>query len=236
MEEIYNFEMGENDYRHERKFLVKGMEKENLKQIVSNIPGIFSEIFHERRINNLYLDFFDLNNYFRHVGGEHKRYKIRIRWYGGLFGFVKNPILELKIKCGHLSRKERFPLKSFNFRTSFNYNLFNRNILQKSNLPQKILELLNMVGPSLLNSYLRRYFLSSNKKVRLTIDRDLFFSKLSSGKNFVISSPSLRNEFIVELKYHNLDEPYVSEVIQSLPFRIVANSKYIFGIETSDLF
>ena len=42
--------------RYERKFVVSDMDYAAVEQAVRNHPAAFSEIFHRRYINNIYLD------------------------------------------------------------------------------------------------------------------------------------------------------------------------------------
>jgi hypothetical protein len=53
------------------------------------------------------------------VEGEKSRVKIRIRWYGELFGKISKPVLEYKIKKGLAGRKESFPLNDFSLNSDF---------------------------------------------------------------------------------------------------------------------
>ena len=80
-------------YRYERKFLISSMTKHDVENLIRHNPRMFSEVFHKRCINNIYFDSPRLNNYFENVFGVMQRTKIRIRWYGELFGEIKQPIL-----------------------------------------------------------------------------------------------------------------------------------------------
>ena len=93
--------------------MAPGYTIREIEALVNLHPAIFSQIYHPRFVNNLYLDSLSLNSYFCHVNGLKDRVKVRIRWYGDLFGPVDEPVLELKIKRGSLGRKESFPLASF---------------------------------------------------------------------------------------------------------------------------
>jgi hypothetical protein len=83
--------------------------------------------------------------------------------------------------------------------------------------------------PSVVNSYLRRYFSSPSGQVRVTIDREINY--------YHAQSTNLRHKFnvrdeqiILEVKYdHELAED-VSTLIQDLGDRVSKNSKYVNGI------
>ena len=66
-------------WRYERKFLISGVSKKEIESIVKLHPAIFSEIFEERFVRNIYFDTFDLNNCNENINGNAKRIKIRIR-------------------------------------------------------------------------------------------------------------------------------------------------------------
>ena len=89
-----------------------------------------------------------------------ERTKIRIRWYGELFGAIKQPILELKIKKGLLGKKEQFLLQPINIGIDFNCQDIIHSI-KNSKLPKEIEEGLKSVKPVIINRYVRKYFLSS---------------------------------------------------------------------------
>ena len=89
-----------SDYRYERKFVTSELSKYHVESIVKTHPAIFSEIYQLRNVNNMYFDSFRLVNYSDNVDGSSDRIKIRIRWYGELFGKIKNPVLEIKEKKG----------------------------------------------------------------------------------------------------------------------------------------
>ena len=104
-------------YRYERKYFITKITGKDIDSIVKLHPAIFSEIFHERSVNNIYFDTPDLNNYFDNIDGNMYRVKSRIRWYGMTFGVIEKPVLELKIKNGLLGRKESYSLDTFKLAT-----------------------------------------------------------------------------------------------------------------------
>jgi len=98
--------------RHEIKFSSE-LEDYEIESIIKNHPAMFFETFYQRQVNNIYLDSVCLENYDNHVSGVCRRFKIRIRWYGKLIGFIKKPELEIKIKNDKEGKKLSFPLKPF---------------------------------------------------------------------------------------------------------------------------
>ena len=218
-----------NDFRYEKKFYIENKSYGEIVWLIKHNPAIFKEIFYERRINNLYLDSISFKNYNNHLDGNSKRLKVRIRWYGELFGLTKNPLLELKIKNNELGRKCRFKLKEFSLDKNFSYKKL-QEIFKKSNLPKWLIEKLNFSRPVLLNSYSRKYFISSNKKHCITLDRDITFYRILGNGNFFGEKITNKEGYVLEIKceYKNFEK--TKDITKYFPFRIIAHSKYIQGI------
>ena len=113
-----------NSYRYERKFFISEISSHDINYIIKQNPGMFSETYYKRCINNIYLDTLGLDNYFDNIHGDLRRTKTRIRWYGELFGHIAYPILEFKIKVGLVGRKLRYKLPSFKLDACFNMQKF----------------------------------------------------------------------------------------------------------------
>jgi len=103
----------QKDARLEKKFIITDIDFSEVESIVKLHPFVFSEIFSERQVNNIYLDSVNLGNYHDNLEGNLSRFKIRIRWYGETNDLVKKPVLEIKIKEHEFGWKMRFPLKAF---------------------------------------------------------------------------------------------------------------------------
>ena len=103
------------NYRFERKFFVSSLTTSHVQAIIKNHPSLFRETFPTRQINNIYLDTLDMSHYWDNVAGVSKRVKVRIRWYGELFGEITSPVLEFKIKNNSVGTKVSFSLAPFSF-------------------------------------------------------------------------------------------------------------------------
>ena len=102
-----------NNFRFERKYFIFNMNRVFLENIVMKHSAFFSEIFHERYINNIYFDFLNFNNFKDNIDGNMYRTKYRIRWYGDMLTKIETPVLELKIKKGLVGTKESYKLNQF---------------------------------------------------------------------------------------------------------------------------
>lgn len=222
----------ENDYnyRYERKFIAPEFTKQEVESIVKHHSAMFLEVYYERYVNNIYFDSFNMSNYCDNITGLRDRIKVRIRWYGELFGEIKNPTLELKIKNGFLGKKKLFPLKQFSITEDFNDDVTS-NVFRISDIPDIVKLRLQTLKPVLLNRYCRKYYQSADKNFRITIDYDMEFYKIAPIYNcFLNKSVDWRNT-LIELKYDHDMEHYAESISNYFPFRVSKISKYIYGIE-----
>ncbi len=219
-----------HNWRYERKFIISELDKYEIESIVRLHPALFSEIHHERSVNNIYFDSISMVNYHDNLDGKSQRMKIRIRWYGDLFGTIKHPMLEIKTKNGVVGSKISYPLETIIVDESLTIDSI-RKIFKESNIPDAIkLRLLDLKF-SLLNCYKRKYFLSADKKFRITIDSDLRFLRLSPLGNTFAHVLVDHTNTILELKYEKEADGYADGITNYFPFRMTKSSKYMAGIE-----
>ena len=213
-------------YRFERKFLIEDLSYEEIEKLVKLNSACFKEIHQSRRINNIYFDTYNYLNYEDNVEGNTHRSKLRIRWYGNLFGECKNPVVEIKNKNGLLGWKDRYVINNFILNRS-EYVDFRDLAIPK----HKIATSHNLQGlrPVLINSYLRTYYLSSNR-FRLTIDKNIDYYGVNPIRN-VIPSSLVNKSYVIEIKYNSEHDSIVDKITQEFPFRLTKNSKYAVGIE-----
>jgi len=219
-----------NKYRYERKFSISSITKPEIESNVNLNPLLFSEIYHERYINNIYLDTNNLSFYNENIVGLANRIKVRIRWYGDLFGLIRKPVLELKIKDGLLGRKLTFPIRSFKLDNAFNSDLINK-IFLESDIPIELKMKLKLLDICLLNRYSRKYFISQNKIFRITIDSDQAFIQINNQNNSFSNRHYNDTDTILELKYDDSYDGDASYITNYFPFRMTKNSKYVSGMQ-----
>jgi SPX domain protein involved in polyphosphate accumulation len=217
------------EYRHERKFQLSGISSSQVESVIRQHPALFSEIYYSRYINNIYCESSDMKGYFDNVNGLFKRAKVRIRWYGDLFGHIKKPILELKIKKGSLGTKEFYPLESFTIEEGFNTRLIS-DIFERSNIPEALRLKLRTVRPFLLNRYKRKYFQSADKNYRITIDTDLRYFGVDKFNNTFLHQSIDSCNIILELKYAKARDDILDTIKNTFPFRLSRNSKYVSAV------
>jgi len=216
--------------RFERKFVIEEMNVAELEAILkANSQGI-REIYHKRQINNIYFDSENLSNYWENESGNYLRVKTRIRWYGHLIGYSGAANLEFKLKEGYVGNKVNMPLTSFNLEKIKGRDWIMECPSQK--LPPHLVEYLKTLRPTLLNSYMRKYFVSLSKNIRFTIDYDI-----GSHRQYFNNNPragcniSLGEKIVLEVKYSLDHDEEARDFLQKFPFRLTKNSKYALGLE-----
>jgi len=217
-----------SEYRYERKFFVTELSKYEIENIVKIHSATFTEIYYKRFINNIYFDTFNYNNLRENVEGSTERIKIRIRWYGELFGYVEKPVLEIKIKKGLLGKKISVPLNPFSLTKKTNIP----DILKSIKDLQEIIEIdFESLIPSLLNRYSRSYYQSFDNNFRITIDNDQSFYLIKQNNNSFLNHHNDNRATILELKYNQIFDQEANFITSQFPFRVTKSSKYVNGIQ-----
>jgi SPX domain protein involved in polyphosphate accumulation len=218
------------DFRYERKFLTTSFHRKQAEQFLKFNPAAFSPIFSERTVNNIYFDTLGFTSYVDNVEGEKSRVKIRIRWYGELFGKISKPVLEYKIKKGLAGRKESFLLNDFSLNSDFSKAEIEKAV-DRPDLPEFVKNELLHLQPALLNSYKRCYFLSADKDFRVTIDSDLTYYKITYHHNTFLNCHKDMETLVLEMKYHPHSDEKARNISNHFPFPLTKSSKYLQGLE-----
>ena len=223
-----NNELKISEFRYERKFFISDLSKYEVEGLVRLHPGCFSEIYSKRYVNNIYFDSFSFKNLNDNVEGVSDRIKIRIRWYGNLFGYIQKPKLEIKIKKGLLGMKKVIPITSFFLDENTDFLSI---IYSIKNLSEILQIDLNAVIPTLVNRYSRTYYLSNNKNFRITIDSEQSFYHVKNINNSFLNHHDDKDSVILELKYDKIYDDDVKKITSIFPFRITKSSKYVKGLQ-----
>ena len=219
------------NYRYERKFFISELARQAVESIVRLHPAMFSEIYHQRFVNNIYLESPDMKSYSDNIDGSHRRMKLRIRWYGDLFGVIEEPVLELKIKNGLLGRKVSFALSPFSIsEKNFRFGEI-IDAVSGSDIPDAVKMEFTALEPILVNRYRRRYYISVDGNYRITIDSDTVFYRINTHNCSLSHELTDRTNTILELKYYQDRDHYASQIASHFPFRMTRSSKYTSGIE-----
>lgn len=218
-------------FRYERKFPVKQglLSKSQMEWAIKTNSFFFSEIYHKRQINSIYLDTSSFELYTDNVVGQANRYKFRIRWYGEDVLNASNPSLEIKVKHGLTGDKWIFPLPSFKVMDLNQEKIIH--LAKSNNVADLIVEQLHTLNPVLLNTYEREYYLSADKKFRVTLDENLHFYRFSYAFDSLTNVRKTDVDFVLELKYNPEDDLIANGISKQFPFRLDKYSKYITGCD-----
>ena len=152
-----------------------------------------------------------MDNIFDLTRGNEPRYERKF--------FISNSTLyEIKslIKLHPACFKEAFPQRRVN-------NIYFDSLGLENYLDNKFYLL--QLRVSSLNNYFRQYYVSADKKFRLTLDFDLCFCKPEK----LIERDN--SNCILELKYDYEYDDDARNVSAELPFRMTKSSKHTMGIE-----
>ena len=219
------------DHRHERKFLVSGLEQALVELALKTNPLCFRESYNPRFVNSLYLDSRYFNSFRENIEGYLDREKVRLRWYGELNSQTNSVVLEFKYKRGLVVFKERFPLKDIFLESRIN----RRDLLEAiraNDLPKVCRDKVSVTGPVLICRYKRKYFETVGLPFRATVDVGMcYIGFLGQSLNFG-SQIVDRQSVILELKYPPTYESLAKEITEAFPFRVTKSSKYVMGLQS----
>ena len=218
------------DYaRLEIKFSAYEVYVHTLLHWLNMHPACFFMPFPARQVNNIY---FDMHNYYaftENLSGESSRTKVRYRWYGETID-PDIGALEIKCKRNYFGWKHRYPIFKPPYKAGYSLRDIRQALLEQ--LPPDGKKWLNTSPfPIIINRYHRKYFLSSDGKIRVTMDTkqavwDQRFKPFPNFENQANLPPAL----VVEVKFDRNDRELASQILEDIPLRVSRHSKYISGV------
>lgn len=187
----------------------------------------------DRRINNVYLDTYDLRAFAENVAGISSRSKARFRWYGPE-DLPRPGTLEFKNKLAALGWKDNFKITSNPHAPGGTWRDFQRTL--RRSLPAADRIRFDACGqPTLINRYTRRYFVSRDGRVRITLDAEqVMYDQLRSPFPNVTRRTNLPEVHVLEVKCEEDDHRALWDTLSDCPVRISRFSKYSAGTELRD--
>lgn len=216
--------------RYEKKFVADGFTMAEVFAAVHRHPAAFREVYPPRTINNIYLDSPTRRDYFEHLNGVANRIKTRVRWYGQRLEVAECPKLERKLKRGMVSGKETYELPPFSMNGGCLRTLLH-STFDAAAFPPMLRSMLQHLEPALYNRYRRCYFLSGDRRFRLTVDAGLQFAGVPRNRQPAIDLLPAATTLVVELKFEPRFAEDAALVTNILPFSVARFSKYVVGIE-----
>lgn len=189
----------------------------------------FARPYPDRWINNVYYDTGNLDCLLDNVAGLPNREKLRLRWYG-LDEEPENCVMEIKKKRNKLVEKIAAPCRKFTL--SQLPEIDPLALLEPDAKADLVRAAACCIQPTLMNRYHRRYFVSQDKRVRVTIDRDLSFWDMRGGGAVDHADISYKTySTIMEFKLAPEDREICSELMAGLPLTASRCSKYAVGMQ-----
>lgn len=229
--------------RFEFKYIIKKNVSEAIQNEIKNFTKIDSYASSKSKylVRSLYFDNNLFTNFHEKVDGIKKRYKFRIRTYVDHDDFNTPLFLEMK---------GRNDLRTYKVRTKINKNDLNLFYKQK-NLPYLKHKYLNnkliekyifdsykkKIIPKVLIDYNRLPLINKNGLYfRLTFDSNI---KACESNNIFNSTNSWKacipGNDILEVKFDFTIPPWFHRIIQSYQLKRISVSKFVLGIEASNL-
>ena len=215
--------------RLEIKFVAYEINYHTLLHWLRMHPAGFVAPYPDRRVNNIY---FDTHNYLAftdNLSGASSRTKVRYRWYGESLG-PDVGTLEIKNKRNYFGWKLRYKVSEAPYREDANWRAIRKLLLEQ--LPPDGRKWLDANPlPVMINRYLRKYYLSSDGKVRATIDTQqaVWDQRFKPSPNLTRTA-NLARTIVIEFKFDRKDRDLASRILQGIPVRVSRHSKYINGV------
>lgn len=204
----------------------------NLGQVLKWLnahPAGFYAPYDDRRVNNVYYETHASTAYNQNLSGASARVKVRYRWYGSSIGPAAG-VLEVKCKRNFFGWKQRFPIEEFSGGSGDDWRTIDRRLAQQLPYEGRIW-LESYPVPTILNRYVRRYFVSADNRVRVTVDTDqaVWDQRYKPTPNYD-QQARLPDTLVVEFKFAREDRDLASDIIQTMPIRVSRHSKFMNGV------
>lgn len=214
--------------RYEIKFVAPIAEAYLVESWVYTHPAAFRVAYPARQVNNIYFDNATLTALEENFSGISERTKVRFRWYGGPRDNVSGK-LELKFRNSRVGWKKDYPVVDLPL-AERPWREIARCIREQ--LPgEGRIWLDDFNEPVMFNSYTRKYLVSRDGNIRVTLDTNFraVDQRNRTTPNFVHNAniPAL---LILEVKAATGDHDQLSRAVRDVPVRVGRFSKYATGL------
>lgn len=185
----------------------------------------------DRTVSNVYFDSPTLAAWNDNHDGNNLRRKLRLRWYGERW-HVDRATLEAKCRAGRVGWKWHAQVTAPIDLAHWRWQRVHDQL--RHHLPPAFRLLLEEQPlASLVNRYRRQYFVSRDRQLRLTIDRDLrVWPQLGHARPSLGRPAHKVDALVVEVKCAIEAEQLAAEALATIPLRVGRHSKYALGIES----
>ncbi len=216
------------DARMEIKFVGYAVNYDAVLNALRMHPAGFIVPYPDRQVNNVYFDTFDYSAFAENLSGVSSRTKLRYRWYGESQA-PDSGALEVKIKRNYFGWKLRYNVRNLRYRTKASWQAIRRAMVEQ--VPAEAKQWLDINPlPVLINRYYRNYFVSSDGRMRATIDtrQEVWDQRYLSRPSFHLKA-NLPETLVVEFKFDRALQPLAAKWLQGFPIRVGRHSKYVNG-------
>lgn len=224
--------------RFERKFRVNYVQYYKIRNAL--YPYLQMDAFTNKApgnrylVRSLYFDTPEYHIYFEKIGGNADRAKYRIRTYADSLSVSPDVRVEIKLRQANLTAKYGAYISTENcshFLKTRHWKSLNDPVLQEF---EKQTHLLNLMPMTLVEYQREGYESRDGNQIRITFDhriKSAHAQKLFPEKIFwQINHQQL---VVLEIKHQGSIPGWLNHIIRSNGLALVANSKFAYGIQTS---
>ena len=215
--------------RYEIKFIAEPLEYFRVLNWLRQHNFCLQTEYPDRQVNNIYFDSYNHHSFSENIYGSSSKSKVRFRWYGSSKE-PQNGSLEVKCKRNQLNWKLIYKIQGRLDANGCNWRAICSEI--RGQLPVEGRKWIDASPlPVLINRYKRKYFVSNDKKVRVTLDSDLVIYD-QSRKPFpnYFSKSNLPKVMVLEVKFSRELRDHVVHMFGDIPLRGSRFSKYVSGV------
>lgn len=219
------------DARLEIKFAAYASKLDTVLNWISNHPMAFNVPYPDRNVNNVYFDTYGNASYEQNLFGSSSRVKLRYRWYGK----NREPApgaLEVKCRRNFFGWKIRFPCPDLIVEPADDWRQIRDKI--SAAVPHEArVWCQTYPAPMILNRYYRRYFLSADGNIRITVDthQSVWDQRYKSIPNYDHRA-NLPDSLVMEVKFAREHESLAYDAVKSMPIRVSRHSKFMNAMRT----
>jgi len=188
-------------------------------------------------VTSLYFDSFNLSDYLEKVSGAYRRRKIRLRIYEPYLNDSEKVFLEIKHKSNMTNRKTKMTIDreaADDFIKNGPRALCGRKWEGKDRQRSAVILhhiLRSSARPRTVITYIRTAYMSRDKDIRITFDRDIKAGRQNDMSENIFLRPVLKDGVIMELKYQYILPFWFKRIIQDYNLTRDTYSKYEKGLE-----
>jgi SPX domain protein involved in polyphosphate accumulation len=215
--------------RYEIKFIAEPLEYHRVLNWLRQHPSCLQSEYSDRQVNNIYFDSYNHNAYCENIFGSSSKSKVRFRWYG-TSNQPENGSLEIKCKRNQLNWKLIYKAKDELKGSGYNWKTLCSEI--RKQLPEEGRKWMAMNPlPVLINRYTRKYLVSREKNIRVTVDTNLtiYDQGRTPFPNYTAKS-NIPRVLVVEIKFPRHLLNHAVKMFGDIPLRSSRFSKYVSGV------